>query len=285
MNRNNKIDYVDFQFIIQSFLSYCHTMQLCGSVGSLAASPKKKKNMRKLLYLLFIFTTLSCNKTNKPIDNAYLDEYRCPADSLINPKVFVYEKNDSIDNLRFFLRQVKMENGDKICIYVRLDSENRDSIRDSTVSYYRDKNLIVRDEYTLVKNNKTNKDRVIKSKILDYFDSPKERVIETKYTSPFNESLVCTNTEVSFLAKKTKFKIYNKDVECVIMAKDIFKKIRHKYIPFMGKDVEMTGITIYAKGMGMVYTRIYNKTYNSDNSIRLKEIIDYPTYLKKYCTK
>ena len=37
--------------------------------------------------------------------------------------------------------------------------------------------------------------------------------------------------------------------------------------------------------MGMVYKRTYNKTYKVDYSLKLKEIIDYQTYLKKYCKK
>jgi len=241
--------------------------------------------MRELFYLLFILTITSCNKTNNPIDNEYLDEYRYPADSLINPKVFVYESNDSLDKLSFFLRQVKVENGNKICIYVELDNDNNTPRRDSTIYYYQGKSLIIRDEYTLFKDPTTNKNKVLKSKILDYFDYSQKRVIKTKYRSPMNESLICTNTDVSFFAKKTTFKIYDKDVKCIIMANNIYLKIRHKYIPFVGKDVEKTGITIYAKGMGMVYKRIYNKTYNVDHLVRLKEIIDYQTYLKKYGKK
>jgi hypothetical protein len=241
--------------------------------------------MRKLYYLFFILTVISCSKTHKPINNEYLDEYRYSADSLINPKVFVYESNDRLDKLSFFLRQVKIENSTKICIHVELNKDNNTPRRDSTVFYYRGKNLILRDEYTLFKDSKTNKDKVIKTEILDYFESPQKRVIKTRYPSPLNESIVCTNTDINFFAKKTTLKIYNKDVKCVIMTNDIFVKIRHKYIPFIGKDVEKTGITIYAKGMGMVYKRTYNKTYNVDYSLKLKEIIDYQTYLKKYCKK
>ena len=241
--------------------------------------------MRKLFYLFFILTVISCNKTHKPINNEYLDEYSYPADSLINPKVFVYESNDRLAKLSFFLRLVKIENSSKICIHVELNKDNNTPIRDSTIYYYQGKNLILRDEYTLFKDSKTNKDRVIKTEILDYFESFQKRVIKTKYPSPFNESLVDTYTEVRFLAKKTTFKIFNKDVKCVIMTNDIFVKIRHKYIPFIGKDVEKTGIAIYAKGMGMVYKRTYNKTSNVNYSLRLKEIIDYQTYIKKYCKK
>lgn len=241
--------------------------------------------MRNLFYLLFILVLTSCNKTNKPIDNQFMDEYRYPADSLIDPKVFVYENNDSLDKLSFYLRQVKVENGNKICIYVELDNDNSTPRRDSTVYYYQGKNLILRDEYTLFKNSTTNKDRVFKSEILDYSDYSQKKVIKTKYRSPLNESLICTNTDVSFFAKKTTFKIYDKDVKCIIMANNIYLKIRHKYIPFVGKDVEKTGITIYAKGMGMVYKRTYNKTYKVDYSLKLKEIIDYQTYLKHYKNK
>ena len=241
--------------------------------------------MRKLFYLFFILTVISCNKTQKPINNEYLDEYRYPADSLINPKVFVYESNDHLDKLSFFLRLVKIENGSKICIHVELNKDNNTPRRDSTVFYYRGKNLFLRDEYTLFKDSTTNKDKVIKTEIIDYFESPQKRVIKKKYPSPLNESIVCTSNEISSFAKKTTFKIFNKDVKCVIMTNDIFIKIRHKYIPFIGKNVEKTGITIYAKGMGMVYKRTYNKTYKVDYSLKLKEIIDYQTYLKKYCKK
>ena len=181
--------------------------------------------MRNLFYLLFILVLTSCNKTNKPIDNQFMDEYRYPADSLIDPKVFVYENNDSLDKLSFYLRQVKVENGNKICIYVELDNDNSTPRRDSTVYYYQGKNLILRDEYTLFKNSTTNKDRVFKSEILDYSDYSQKKVIKTKYRSPLNESLICTNTDVSFFAKKTTFKIYDKDVKCIIMANNINVKI------------------------------------------------------------
>ena len=238
--------------------------------------------MRKLFYLLFIPILISCNKTNNQVDNKFMDDYRYPIDSLTKAKVFVYQRTDSLDKLSFFLEQVKVEDNNKIFIYVRLNNVNSSQFRDSTVYYYRDKNLILKDKYTIAKDPKTNLEKVIKCQILQYSDSSKKREIKTKCSNPLKESIVTIISTTSTFVKKTTFKIFDRNVECLNMAEQVQINVNYKYIPFLGKTGEKTGESIIAKGIGMVYYSMNDKTSNQNLSLQLKEIINYQTYLEKY---
>lgn len=238
--------------------------------------------MKKLIYFLIIPILISCNKTNIQVNNEYLDEYRYPIDSLKNPKVFVYQRTDSLDIFSFFLGQLKIENGNKIYIYVRLNNDNNYQFRDSIVYYYRNKSLILKDRYTIRKDPNTNIDKVVKNQILQYSDFSKKRIIKSKCPDPLNESIISIATANSIFEKKTIYKIFDRDVESLKMSEQIQFEVKHKYIPFLGKKAEMNSETVLAKSIGMVYYSANNTTTNQRNTIKLKEIIDYQTYLNTY---
>ncbi len=239
------------------------------------------KYMRKLFYLFLIPVLFSCNNSNR-IDNTYMDEYRYPMDSLINPKVFVFQRTDSIEKLTFYYEQMKVVGNNRIFIYTRLNHDNNSQYRDSIVYYYQQKNLIIKDKYILVRDFKTNSDKLSKCEILEYTDHLNKRVIKSKCSFPLNESINSTFYNVSTFDKKITFKLFNRDVECLKMNDLVQVRGYHKYIPFVGKKIEMTGYTILAKGIGMVYASITDKESKKNYTYQLKEIIDYSTYHIKY---
>lgn len=238
--------------------------------------------MKKLIYFLFLLILISCSKTNIQVNNEFMDEYRYPVDSLKNPKVFVYQQTDSLDKLSFFLGQMKVENGNKIYIYVKLNNDNSSKFRDSIVYYYRDKNLILKDRYTITKDPKTNIDKLVKYQILQYSDFSKKRVVKTENINPLNDSIININTATSTFEKKTTYKVFERNFECLKMNDHIQFEVKHKHIPFIGKRVEMNSESILAKGIGMVYYSINNTSLNQKYTYKLKEIIEYKTYLAKY---
>ena len=69
-----------------------------------------------------------------------MDEYRYPMDSLINPKIFVFQRTDSLEKLTFYYEQMKIVGNNRIFIYTRLNHDNNSQYRDSIVYYYQQKN-------------------------------------------------------------------------------------------------------------------------------------------------
>lgn len=238
--------------------------------------------MKQLFYLLLVVSLFSCKKTVFNVDNEALFEYRYPADSLIEPKVFVYETNDSLSKLAFFVRRVEFEEDKKIYINVRLNHHNDVSERDSTVFYYRNKNLIIKNIYTLVWDWETNSEKVLEIQILDYFESPNKRVLKTNETSPVNEAIISTIVSIDTVVNKSTINILNHEVECMTVLSKTQQHTRYKLFPSKGRVFEKSGEKIYAKGIGLVYSSVTNHTFNTTYTTKLIEIVDYQTYLKKY---
>ncbi len=239
--------------------------------------------MRNLIYIFILIVIYSCSKSTQQVNYDFISEYRYPVDSLINPKVFVFQTSDSTNKLAFFLNEVKIEGNNKIDIYARLNNNNTSPIRDSFVSYYQDKSLILKDDYTLVRDADTNLDRVIKNKIIRFIMHSNKRIIKTEYESPYNESIISRSTKIDTIVKNDTVNIFNKVIPCVIVAFKIHQFTKIKYVPFSGKNFEKSGEAIYAKGIGLVSYYIENHSFNTIYFTRLKEIIDYKTYKERYC--
>ena len=239
--------------------------------------------MRQLIYLIVLFVLLGCNKPKIQVNNEHLDNYRYPADSMIVPKVFVYETNDSLQKLTFTLKQIKNENHKKMLISVGLNNKNCCPIRDSIVSCYKDKNLIIEKIFELVRDSVTKSDKVLKTNIIDYIETGYKRFLRTEYPSVNNQSIITTKVDVDSIIDKVTLKVFNKDVECIVVASESMQYTRYKLLFFFGKTFKKSTKLLFAKGIGIVYSETINHSFNTIRVRRLKEIIDYDTYLKKYC--
>lgn len=239
--------------------------------------------MRNFIYFFILIVIYSCSESNHRVNYDFISEYRYPVDSLINPKVFVFQTSDSSNKLAFFLNEVMIEGNKKIVTYARLNNNNTSPIRDSFVYYYQDKSLILKDDYTLVRDTNTNLDRVIKNKIIRVIMHSNKRILKTEYESPYNESIISTSTEIETIVKNDTVNIFNKAIPCVIVAFKNHQFTRVKYVPFSGKKFVKSGEAIYAKGIGLVSYYIENHSFNTIYFTRLKEIIDYKTYKERYC--
>lgn len=241
--------------------------------------------MRLLTYLIVIIVLTSCNNPKIQVNNEHMESFRYPEDSLIDPKVFVYETNDSTQRFTFTLKQIKNTNNNKILISVGLNNNGCCPIRDSTVSYYKDRSLIIKDIFDLVRDSVENTDKVLKTKIIDYIESSKKRILRTKYLGAYDQSIKTTKLTVDTIIGKTTLKVFDKDVECIIVASESTQFTRHKLFIFNGKTFKKSTKILFAKGIGIIYFETINHSFNTIQIKRLKEIIDYDTYLEKYCEK
>lgn len=239
--------------------------------------------MRQLIYLILLIVFVACNKPKIQVNNEHMEDYRYPADSLIKPKVFVYETNDSLQELTFTLKQVKMENNNKIYINVRLNNDNCCPIRDSTVFYYKGRNLIIKEIFEIVRDSVTKSEKVHKTKILDYIESSNKRILKTEYRGVYNQSIITTKLDVDSIIDKKTLEVFNKDVECIVVASESVQFTRHKLLISSGKTFNKSTKLLFAKGIGIIYSETINHSFNTIQIRFLKEIIDYDTYLKKYC--
>ena len=238
--------------------------------------------MKNLAYLIIVATLLSCNKQKIQVNNEHMEGFRYPADSLIEPKVFVYETNDSLQKLTFTLKQIKNENHKKKLISVGLNNNNCCPIRDSMVSCYKDKNLVVEEIFELVRDSVTKSDKVLKTNIIDYIETPYKRFLRTEYPSVYNQSIITTKVDVDSIIDKVTLKVFNKDVECIVVASESMQYTRPRLLIFFGKTFKKSTKLLFAKGIGIVYSETINHSFNTIRVRRLKEIIDYDTYIKKY---
>ena len=239
--------------------------------------------MRQLIYLIMLIVFVACNKPKIQVNNEHMEGFRYPADSLIEPKVFVYETNDSLQKLTFTLKQIKNENHKKKHISVGLNNNNCCPIRDSIVSCYKDKNLVVEEIFELVRDSVTKSDKVLKTNIFDYIETSHKRVLRTEYLGVYNQLIITTKLDIDSIIDKATLKVFNKDVECIVVASESMQYTRPRLLIFFGKTFKKSTKLLFAKGIGIVYSETINHSFNTIRVRKLKEIIDYDTYLKKYC--
>lgn len=213
----------------------------------------------------------SC-KNNKIIDNKSLTDYQYPLDSLITPKVFIYQRTDSAEKLSYHYQQLIVKNNQKILIRSLLGDVN---MRDSSVYNLINNRLVLQETYMIMKDRKTSKIKPSKGEILKDIDNGVNNESKFKFTNPFAESMISTLNLKSTYDTTIVYRLFDKDLNCIRYKDNMTVFIKHKYIPFIGKSLEKVGESIYAKGLGLVY---YSKTDVKDKSTfswKLKEIIDY----------
>ena len=219
---------------------------------------------------------LSCNSNKSlDIDNNLLTEYYYPFDSLINPKVFIYQRTDSADKLTYHYQQLIIKNKQKILIRA---SFGDDGMLDSSIYSIINNTPVLLETYTTVKDPKTNEIRPSKGKILKYVDYGVYREMEFKFTDPFMSSLISIFNQESTFDTIIVYKLFDRDMDCIRYKYNMKRSVKYKYIPFFGKSYERAGKVILAKGLGTVYYSITNLKNKSTISWKLKEIIDYKKF-------
>lgn len=241
--------------------------------------------MRQIIYLIVLFVLIGCSKPKTQVNNEQLDGFGYPADSMIEPKVFVYETNDSLQKLTFTFRQVKQVNNQKICISVSINCNNKHSDRDSVVSYYKGNRSILKEIFELAWDSVSKTERIFKTKILEDTLIDNKQILKTEYPSIHNPLIVNTCLDIDTVIDKKTLKVFDKDVECYILASVSEQFTSHKLSTLFGRKFIKSKKTIVAKGIGTVYIETTSHTFKTIRVRKLKEIIDYETYLKKYCEK
>lgn len=241
------------------------------------------KAMRQIIYLIVLFVLIGCSKPKTQINNEFLDGFGYPADSMIVPKVFVYETNDSLQKHIFTFKQVKQVNNQKVCIGVSINCNNQNQVRDSVVSYYRGKRSILKEIYELAWDSASKTERIFKTKILEDTLIDNKKIFRSEFPSVYNPLIVSTCLDIDTIIDKKSIKVFDKDVECYILVSVSEQFTGHKLSTLFGRKFKRTKKYIVAKGIGTVYIETINHTFNTKRVTWLKEIIDYDTYLKKYC--
>lgn len=239
--------------------------------------------LRQIIHLIVLYVLIGCNKPKTQVNNEQLDGFGYHADSMIVPKVFVYETNDSLQRLTFTLRQVKQVNNQKICISVSINCNNQHSSRDSVVSYYKGNSPILKEIFELAWDSVSKTERIFKTKILEDTLIDNKQILKTEYPSIYDPLIVNTCLDIDTVIDKKTLKVFDKDVECYILASLSEQFTGHKLSTLFGRKFKRSKKYIVAKGIGTVYIETINHTFNTIRVTRLKEIIDYDTYLKKYC--
>ena len=232
--------------------------------------------MKRLIYLL-ILILISCNGHKQAADISFHD-YRYPLDSVIEPKVFIYERTDSVNFLTAHFEQLISKNNQLLLIRYSLAEGN---MRDSSVfivSY--NSNPMLLESFLLMKDKKTNLVKRSMGQIIKRTDNGSEHHSKIRYTNPFDESLISIITSNSVYDTILIFPLNDKKLDCLRFKENHTISIKHKYIPFIGKSFERSGESIIAKGIGLVYYSTTDPKTKLTYSFRLKEIINYNQYLK-----
>lgn len=241
--------------------------------------------MRHIIYLIVLFVLIGCSKPKMQVNNEQLDGFGYPADSMIEPKVFVYETNDSLQRLTFTFRQVKLKDNEKIYISVGLNYGYLYPARDSVVSYYKGDKLILKEIFELAWDSVSKTERIFKTKILEDTLIDNKLILKTEYPSIYDPLIVNTCLDIDTVIDKKTLKVFDKDVECYILASVSEQFTGHKMSTLFGRKFIKSKKSIVAKGIGTVYIETTSHTFNTIRIRRLIEIIDYDTYLKKYCNR
>jgi len=232
---------------------------------------------------MVLYALIGCNKPKNQANNELMEGFGYPADSMIVPKVFVYETNDSLNRLIFTLKQVKLVNNKKICISVSLNYNGIYPVRDSVVSYYEGNRSILKEIYEIAWDSVTKSDRVFKTKIIEDTIINNKQIFRTEYPSVFNPLIVNTNIDIDTVIDKKTIKVFDKDVECYFLSSISEQFTGHKLSTLFGRKFIKSKKSIVARGIGTIYSETTNHTFKTIRVRKLKEIIDYDTYLKKYC--
>jgi len=216
-------------------------------------------------------------KSNQITENKLAD-YQFPLDSLISPKVFIFQRTDSLDKLSYHYQQLIKKDNQMILIRSSLGVGD---MRDSSVYSVIDNHVVLKESYMIIQDKKTTQIKASKGDIKVNEDNGLNIETKIKYVNPFHESM---NSTVDFkLDNDTliKYRLFDEDLTCIKYKANMDVYIKHKYIPLIGKEIKKHGEYIYAKNIGLIYYSFFDDKDNSGFSWRLKEIIDYNDFIKK----
>src|ERR1035437_6409899 len=172
--------------------------------------------MKKLLLILpILLTSVSCkyiDKTNIKIDNQFINSFRYPIDSLATPRVFVYQRADKPD-LHYSICQKRIIiNKDTTLIAVRIGING---LIDSSAYLYKNKTLILKEQFRVLTSRQTNTKNLIKGEDLKYYDKGYEKNRHLKFVCPNDLYTNVVENIYSKYDKQTIYQIFGKDIECV----------------------------------------------------------------------
>jgi hypothetical protein len=232
--------------------------------------------MHKLIFL-FIPLIIGCNGRNSA-DIKSVEDYQYPLDSLIVPKVFIYQNTDSLNLISYQYRGIiKIEN-DRLLVKYSIGDGN---MRDSSVYIIPNGIPELKESFMLLKDSQSSSNGISKGEIIDDINSFTKKESMIKYLNPFSSSII---SEVRTMSTYDSIMFYHfggKDIECIKYNDKFELSVKHKYIPFIGRTIEKTGISIYAKGLGLVYYNMIDSKTKENSEWKLLEIIDYSDYQKK----
>lgn len=238
--------------------------------------------MKKLLLILpILLTSVSCkyiDKTNIKIDNQFINSFHYPIDSLATPRVFVYQRADKPD-LHYSICQKRIIiDKDTTLIAVRIGING---LIDSSAYLYKNKGLILKEQFRVLTSRQTNTKNLIKGEDLKYYDKGYEKNRYLKFVCPNDLYTNIVENIYSKYDNQTIYRIFGKDIECVQFNDSVFSFIGASN-PVELSKIEIKGKSILAKNIGLVQIEMQVK--GSENKViwKLEKIVDFKTYQKEY---
>jgi hypothetical protein len=226
--------------------------------------------MTKFFYL-FISLIIGCN-SYRLVEKRTIYDYQYPFDSLINPKVFIYQFTDSASTLSFHFQQILKKNNQRILVDVTIGNDNRS---DSSIFVLINNKLVLKETYIILKEKSTNNIKLSKGEILKWIDNDENRESIIKFTDePFTTILTSKSTVDSTMV----YRLFGKDLECLRVKGKVTISIRNNSNQTLIKEINKTIELIYAKGFGLINLSMTDDANKSNLTSKLKEIIDFKDY-------
>jgi hypothetical protein len=229
--------------------------------------------MKKLIYLL-IPLLISC-KSNTSLDQKSLKDYQYPLDSLVIPKVFIYQRTDSLNIESYHYQQLINKNNQKLLIQCSLGNGD---MRDSSVYLVNGNRRILQEDFLIVKDKKSNLFKVTKGEIIINKNNGINYESRIKFNNPFDESLISIIDFNLNYDTILNYQLFNKNLSCIRLKNELKVSVKNKFVPLIGNDFEKYGEHIYAKNLGLIFYSFIDKKDKSGFSWKLKEIINYKDF-------
>ena len=186
----------------------------------------------KIKICILISLMIGCS--TKHVSNYKMDEYQYPIDSLVSPKVFVYQRTDSAEKLTCMYQRLIQKDSQTLLITTQLGTS---MIRDSTVYLVEKNHVSFLENYMIMQNTKTQEVRASKGEIIENEDDGVTIERKIRYENPFVKNMMNT-IEVKFRYDTiTVCKVFNQDMPCIKFTTVMNFAFRYKYIPLLGKDL------------------------------------------------
>jgi hypothetical protein len=230
--------------------------------------------MTRLIFL--IIPLIICCSSNHQHEDKILSDFHYPFDSLKIPRVFVYQRTDSINILSYNLQQLIEKDNYKILVSTTLSD---DKTRDSLVFELINNEPIIKEEYMIYKDSKTNSIKTLRGEILENIDNGKTRKAKVKFKDESFITIISTlksENDSTFI-----YNIFNKEITCARTDDNQTISIIFRKLPIIRKKREQNGEFIYAQNLGLVFYTVNDRKTNQTYSFKLTEIIDYKDFIKK----